>query len=402
MTTIVDVLGNTTAARHARAMQPAIAPLLGSAAETCSRLDLRGAPLPQKDWADSGGMALTGYREGPALGVRGHPASAVRASMAWLESLCGSHSLPGVELLGERAAMAGLFRNAPVSCGGAMRLLPCAHDHVAVSLARPADHALVPAIVEGDTGEDSWTALRRWTLERTAAEVADRCQLLGVPAAPAGPTGQQTARPWLSTQRGGPRRRLRERPRIVDLTSLWAGPLCARLLRLTGAEVTKIESQHRPDGARHGTPDFFTRMNDGSRYVSLDFTTREGRDQLHQLVADADVVLEASRPRALRHLGIDADELAATGTIWLSITARGRGSDWVGFGDDIAAGAGLLADSDEVLPAGDALADPLAGVHGAVAVTAALRTDRGWLLDLSMHETARLCARPANLPADHR
>lgn len=391
----MEVLGSTPAARHARAMEAALAPLLGSAAERHPVLDLRGAPAPEEDWADSGGMELTGYRDGPPLGVRGHPASAVRASLAWLQSL-GGDSLPGVELLGERAAMTGLGRNAPVSCGGAMRLLPCTLDHVAISLARPSDHDLVPAIVGGDTDEDSWVALRRWCLGRSAAEVADRCQLLGVPAAPAGTADPHAARPWLSAQKGGRRRQLRERPHVVDLTSLWAGPLCARLLRLTGAEVTKVESRHRPDGARQGTPEFFTRMNAGSRYVSLDFSTQKGREQLRQLVSEADVVLEASRPRALRHLGINADELVATGTTWLSITARGRASDWVGFGDDIAAGAGLLADSAEVLPAGDALADPLAGVHGAAAVAAALKGGRGWLLDLSMHETARLCSWPAD------
>lgn len=351
------------------------------------------APPADEDWAISGGLALTGYRDGPPLGVRGHPAAAMRAAMAWLSSFGPSCKLPGVELLGERAAIVGLTRNAPASCGGAMRLLSCARGHVAISLARPSDHELIPAIVEGDVAEDSWTALRRWTLERSATEAASRCQLLGVPAAPIDPTAEEAPRAWLKTERGGRRRSGRGQPVVVDLTSLWAGPLCGRLLGLLGARVTKVESFQRPDGARAGHPEFFARMNAGSEHVSLDFSTVEGRDRLRQLVEDADVVLEASRPRALRHLGLDADELVAAGKTWLSITARGRSSDWVGFGDDIAAGAGLLADTVEVLPAGDALADPLAGVHSAVAVAAAWGTDRGWLLDLSMHETARLCAR---------
>jgi crotonobetainyl-CoA:carnitine CoA-transferase CaiB-like acyl-CoA transferase len=182
---------------------------------------------------------------------------------------------------------------------------------------------------------------------------------------------------------------------VVDLTSLWAGPLCARLLRHTGAHVIKVESTGRPDGSRAGQPAFFERMNAGSEHVALDFASDDGRRQLRGLLTAADVVLEASRPRALRQLGIDASEAVRAGTVWLSITARGRDSDWVGFGDDVAAGAGLLAQADEPLPAGDALADPLAGLHAAAAVSAALTTGQGWLLDLSMHDTARLCVTPA-------
>jgi crotonobetainyl-CoA:carnitine CoA-transferase CaiB-like acyl-CoA transferase len=191
----------------------------------------------------------------------------------------------------------------------------------------------------------------------------------------------------------------------VDLTSLWAGPLCARLLRCAGADVVKVESVHRPDGARSGSPSFFDLLNGGSEQVSLDFHAPAGVAHLRALINDADVVLEASRPRALAHLGIEAGDVVRAGTTWLSITARGRESHWVGFGDDIAAGAGLLAQSGAPLPAGDALADPLAGVHAAVAVAAALTSDRAWLLDLSMHDVARMCAddvEPATPNAERR
>jgi hypothetical protein len=70
----------------------------------------------------------------------------------------------------------------------------------------------------------------------------------------------------------------------------------------------------------------------------------------------------------------------------------------VGFGDDVAAGAGLVAwEPDGPIPAGDALADPLAG---AVAATvAALRDDRGALLDVSMHDVAAWAASQSTEPA---
>ncbi|EAQ00631.1 hypothetical protein JNB_10669 [Janibacter sp. HTCC2649] len=387
-----EIVGDGPAARHARALAPVLAPVLGvDGAAIVGRIKLADAPDSAADWARSGGRALTGYAHAGPMGVTGHPAPATRGALAWLTAISGAIGLPGVELLGERAALTGLERNAPWSCGGAMRLLPCRDGHLAVSLARPTDADLVPAIVESTGTGDVWAALETWAEHRLAVELARRCQLLGVPAAPV-TQHPDASRPWLVATRGGTSRPRIKPPVIVDLTALWAGPLCARLLRQCGGSVTKVESTRRPDGARAGSPAFFEHLNQGSEHVALDFDSSRGRAELAELIESADVVLEASRPRALRHLGIRAEDAVATGTIWLSITARGRGSDWVGFGDDIAAGAGLLADADEALPAGDALADPLAGVHGAVAVAAALRSDSGWLLDLSMHDTARLCA----------
>ena len=52
----------------------------------------------------------------------------------------------------------------------------------------------------------------------------------------------------------GMRHELAAPPRIVDLSALWAGPLCAHLLQLAGASVVKLESTRRPDGARFGAP----------------------------------------------------------------------------------------------------------------------------------------------------
>jgi len=110
---------------------------------------------------------------------------------------------------------------------------------------------------------------------------------------------------------------------------------------------------------------------------------------LRDLVASADLVLEASRPRALRQLGLDAADIVAGGTCWISITARGRDSDAVGFGDDVAAAAGLVVpDGGDLLPAGDALADPLAGVAAAVAAQAALTGEEAMLIDVSMLHVA--------------
>nr|WP_313313748.1 CoA transferase [Dietzia maris] len=392
------ILGDGAAAVHARRLVPALDPVLGAGA-TC---DLRESPPVATDWAASGGKSLTGFASGPPLDVRGHPASAARAALALITSLTGA-LLPGIELIGERATLLGLTRNAPFSCGGAMGILPCSVGHVALSLARPTDVELLPAAIEGPVGADPWEAVGAWLGGRPAADAAARLQLLGIPASPVGVLDYGADRPWLLASGGGVRRsRAGTVHTVVDLTSLWAGPLCARLLRATGLRVIKVESDQRPDGARRGSRAFFERMNAGSEELSLDLTTARGRSSLDEVIREADLVIEASRPRALAHLGISATDVVASGTTWLSITARGRSSDWVGFGDDVAAGAGLLARSEQPLPAGDALADPLAGVHAALAATAALTSDRAWLLDLSMHDVARLCTVPAGPDVDRQ
>jgi crotonobetainyl-CoA:carnitine CoA-transferase CaiB-like acyl-CoA transferase len=129
----------------------------------------------------------------------------------------------------------------------------------------------------------------------------------------------------------------------------------------------------------------------------LDFDDPTQRQQLARLLASADVVIEASRPRALRQLGLDRESLEINNPqIWLSITAYGReppAEQWVGFGDDVAVSAGLLHWDERGHPqfVGDAIADPLTGVYGALAVVESLAQGRSGLLDVSMASIARRC-----------
>jgi crotonobetainyl-CoA:carnitine CoA-transferase CaiB-like acyl-CoA transferase len=190
------------------------------------------------------------------------------------------------------------------------------------------------------------------------------------------------------------------------LSSLWAGPLCAQLLGVCGAQVVKLESLQRPDGARRGSPAFFDLMNGGKRSVAVDIESESGLEQLRGLLARADIVIESSRPRALAQLGVDAEELVRSGLgkTWLSITGYGRGepeAGWVAFGDDAAAAAGLTATAGCGTPVfcGDAIADPLTGLHAAVAALASWLTGGGRLLDVSLRNVA---ARATRLPAPDR
>jgi len=182
-------------------------------------------------------------------------------------------------------------------------------------------------------------------------------------------------------------------PLVVDLSSLWAGPLCASLLGLLGCRVLKVEDPRRPDGARRGPRELFGLLNAGAESEVVDLHGDRGRARLRELVLTADVVIEGSRPRALRQLGISAEEAVAQSDrlTWVSITGYGREHERVGFGDDTAAAGGLVVDGCFV---GDAIADPLTGVHAALAAWAGVCRGGGWLVDVAL---ARVAATAAGL-----
>ena len=269
------------------------------------------------DWAASGAMALTGMPEGPpahspapALAMLGQ----VTAELARVTRDMGTRvSADPAELITGRAALAGLTRGGRVSAGGSGYLLRAADGWCAVTLSRPDDVAAVPAIA-GVLGLDGVSldgapldgtgalaaaraALAAVARARPAADVAAAAQLVGVAAAalPAG-TPRATAGedplagaagwpPWRSARFAAPLAGARLAGAVVaDLSSMWAGPLCARLLGLAGAEVIKVESPTRPDGARFGNREFFDWLHAGHRSLAADFGTREGRAALAALL----------------------------------------------------------------------------------------------------------------------
>lgn len=349
-------------------------------------------------WAASGAMALTGRPDGPPLVAPGRPASAVAEALTRIAAVHPDADLPDVRILGERAAAAGLGRNAPGSCGGAFGTVPTSDGVLGLSLARDSDLASLPALVEGPVdGQDPWRALGTWAAGHPSVEVEARLRLLGLPGQVRHAADECTDARAGVLNSPGVTRRATERPLVLDFTSLWAGPLCAHLLSRCGAEVVKVESRRRLDGARSGPRDFYDLLHAGHRSIAVDFDDESELEIVRELVAGADLVLESSRPRALARLGLDADGLVAAGVSWLSITARGRGGDAVGFGDDVAFGAGLH--TPEHWPVGDALADPLTGVTAAAAAVELLAQDTSALLDVSMHHVSREAA--AGDPAPH-
>lgn len=341
-------------------------------------------------WAASGAMALTGLPDQP-LGPPGGLVDGVEEMGRPFDGL------DALALLGERATHMGLWRQGTTSCGGSCRLLPSPGGFVAVSLARDDDFASVPAWLELDvapaTAPATWSAVAHAVARRDVDELIARAALLGLPVAR---VGEAAGSPGVVRVPLGPG--AARRPAglvVVDLSGLWAGPLCGDLLAGAGAAVIKVESTSRPDGARRGPRAFFDLLNGRKRSVALDLRSNEGVGALRALVCGADVVLEASRPRALEQFGIlAADEVANGGPqVWVSITGYGRdgeGGGRVAFGDDAAGGGGLVVwDAGTPMFCADAVADPITGLAAARACLDVLAGGGRWLLDVSM---AGVCA----------
>jgi crotonobetainyl-CoA:carnitine CoA-transferase CaiB-like acyl-CoA transferase len=113
------------------------------------------------------------------------------------------------------------------------------------------------------------------------------------------------------------------------------------------------------------------------------------------LLRTADIVVEASRPRALRQLGIHAEQIMGEnpGLSWISITGHGRTgpeADWVAFGDDGAVAGGLSQVlwevSGQAMFCADAVADPLTGLHAALAAWVGYQHGGGRLFSLALSE----------------
>jgi len=337
---------------------------------------LRGPPIPLWRWADR--------------------------QLRELAELTGSAriaALDGLTIVGERGSARDFEIRGRRSAGvGGSYLNPTRDGSwFALTIMREEDRAYLPALF-GKEGMESASE------QEIAAEIAlhDSMDLLakgralGLPVAcsdevPASPPVEVLARGSRCERSPG------HRPLVVDLSAIWAGPLCGHLLWLAGAEVIKVENPRRPDMIRSSDPQTFAIVNQGKHCVAADLTDPHQRDRVLALIRRADIVIEASRPRALRHLGMDADALVREipGLVWLSITGHGATGDaanWVGVGNDCAVAGGLaraLADATgEIGYVGDALADPLTGISAALEGWRAYASGEAIRIGLSMSAIA--------------
>jgi hypothetical protein len=342
------------------------------------------------DWAASGLAYLTGAPDGPPDFSRAAVLAEARGVTADIAALTGI-DVDAATVLAGRAALFGLTRRGPVSAGGATRLLATADGWCAIALPRADDIAALPALLEADSEHgDPWPRLMDWASTRSTKAVVSRAQLLDIAAAALGEAVAAAPAVRRAGASSDPRRP--DGLLVAELSSLWAGPLCAHLLARAGAVVVKVESPTRTDGTRRGEPAFFNWLNFGKLSYAVDFDAEP--DELRELLAAADVVVEGSRPTALRRRQLGADDLSGRpGRTWLSITGHRDQPERPAFGDDAAVAGGLVGAGPVFC--GDAIADPLSGLEAARAVAQSLRRGGGEVITVSM---AAVAARYAALP----
>ncbi len=299
----------------------------------------------------------------------------------------------------DRAGLLDLGEPGLWSPNRACRLFRAADGWIAVNLAREEDRDLIPAWLERDIADDAWAAIARATPERASAPLLEQAILLGLPVARVGEVVESRLEPpsWRPGKPGlvGSARRLR----AVDLSALWAGPLCGAVLAALGADVIKVESARRSDPTRATMPEFFNRLNGQKRELQLDLATAAGQARLRDEIAAADVLITSVRPRGLASLGLSLEQIFEENPCltWVAITGYGWGEATaarVAFGDDAAAAGGLVRWTPDREPRflGDALSDPVTGLAAAAATLAGVMAGGGVLIDAAMARCAAAAA----------
>ncbi len=344
---------------------------------------------PALVWAESGLMGLSGPEDGPPAVASGRWVERLDGVVSGISKLRGQPlRSDAAGFLGERAALVGRGRRGSVSVGGACRMVAAADGVLAVSLARTSDTEAVPAWLEiGDLGgSDLWAVVATEVRDKPVAELLERAEWLGLAVGEA-TRPPPPAEPCLFTGVGSADS---GRKKVLDVSSLWAGPLCASLLGGFGFDVVKVEAPGRPDGARYGSPAFYERMNQGKEDTVIDLGSEDGRRRFQDLCRVSAVVVDGLRPRVWANWGIDPLEVAeSAGLVWVSIS--GYGNDRPGFGDDAAVSGGLwLPDPAGGLPwfVGDAAADPVAGLIACRAAAETLAAGRAGLVEVAMSQAA--------------
>ncbi|MDF2918076.1 MAG: acyl-CoA transferase, partial [Microbacterium sp.] len=120
--------------------------------------------------------------------------------------------------------------------------------------------------------------------------------------------------------------------RVIDASTLFAGPMAAMHLGDMGAEVVKVEHPTRPDPARGHGPSkdgqnlWWKTLGRNKRTVAIDLHTADGREAFLRLARTADVVVENFRPGTLERWGLGYDELSAEnpGLVLARVTGFGQ------------------------------------------------------------------------------
>ena len=186
--------------------------------------------------------------------------------------------------------------------------------------------------------------------------------------------------------------------RVLDFTHVLAGPFATRILADMGADVVKVNTGSRA-GANPPNGIYYVIWNRNKRALALDMAKDESRAICKRLCQRADVVIDNFSVGVLERWGVGYEAVAATnpGVVYVQMSGMGDGGPWskfVTYAPTIHALAGLThltgVPGRQDIGIGFSYNDHCAGLHGAVAILAALqarrRTGRGQRVDMSQFE----------------
>ena len=123
--------------------------------------------------------------------------------------------------------------------------------------------------------------------------------------------------------------------KVVEITSIYSGPMAGMMLGELGAHVVKVESPGSPDPLRasglgpgpDGVNSIFYSLNRGKQFCSIDAKTDKGRELLFDLAASADVFIHNMRPGKAEGLGLSYEALSAVNPGIICGAISGHGPD---------------------------------------------------------------------------
>lgn len=188
--------------------------------------------------------------------------------------------------------------------------------------------------------------------------------------------------------------------RVLEIASFITGPYAAMLLGDLGADVVKIEHPKGGDPFRTWSRGSYSPQyrayNRGKRSLTLDLKSPQGLEVLHDLLANADVLIENFRPGTAERLGFGYEALAGRypRLIYCSVTGFGETGPYRSRPSYDTVGQGysgllrLLMDADNPRPVGPAFSDCITGVFACYGILGALlareKTGLGQKVELSM------------------
>lgn len=199
--------------------------------------------------------------------------------------------------------------------------------------------------------------------------------------------------------------------RVLDLSKVLAGPLCAQYLGDMGADVIKIETLGQGDETRHWPPfrdagdnttgAVFLSANRNKRSLCLDLTSEEGRSVIYRLAKWADVAIASFGPGVAEKLGVDSKALRACNPRLIYCDISGFGSvgpmrDGKGYDVILQSFTGMLSITGEAngppVRSPFSPVDQATGLHALIGIVAALyrreRTGEGGMVEASLFDTA--------------